>query len=538
MKRKLLTNTIKKIFFSTPVYDFIISKNLSAKVKHFLNDSWEGDLENGKNFINGYINFYGETLNYKKSIWEKNSATSKWKEALHSFDWIKDLKLVGAGKSGVFVRKEILEWITIYNSWSQLEWRSDILGKRICALLGNLNFFFSSADEKFQQILLKSICKQGNHLIKNNLYDALGFHRIYAVKGIIALSVSLSVFRKYKAAGIKLLIKEINDQVFLDGCHYLKSPSKHIEFLLNLIDIKNYLSTLNIEVPKKINQSIISMSVAAKFFRHPNGSLTTFNNSSHVSLKKINQIIIRSNSKKKVSSYQNIAGFNRIYKNRLYFIMDCGNPVSEDVYAGSLSFELSMGKYQIIVNCGSPYINNKKWAEAMKSSAAHSTANIDNINSSDIIFNNNDKNKRVAKVWSKLKKRDGSYWIDSAHSGYKNYFGLIHSRKIHIDTSKKIVRGQDCFSKSPSEYLKIPKKYSIRFHLHPDLQTNVTRSKKKALIKLPDGSGWEFLCSEPKIEINESIYLGEKQRIIKNNHILIKDSLFPNKKIKWLFRQI
>ena len=282
----------------------------------------------------------------------------------------------------------------------------------------------------------------------------------------------------------------------------------------------------------------MSMSLAAKFFRHPNGSLTTFNNSSHVSLKKINQIIIRSNSKKKVSSYQNIAGFNRIYKNRLYFIMDCGNPVREDVYAGSLSFELSMGKYQIIVNCGSPYINNKKWAEAMKSSAAHSTASIDNINSSDIIFNNSDKNKRVANVWSKVKKRDGSYWIDSAHSGYKNYFGLIHSRKIHIDTSKKIVRGQDCFSKSPSEYLKIPKKYSIRFHLHPDLQTNVTRSRKKALIRLPDGSGWEFLCSEPKIEINESIYLGKKQRIIKNNYILIKDSLFPDKKIKWLFRQI
>ena len=88
------------------------------------------------------------------------------------------------------------------------------------------------------------------------------------------------------------------------------------------------------------------------------------------------------------------------------------------------------------------------------------------------------------------------------------------------------------------EYLNIPKKYSIRFHLHPDIQVNVTRSKKKALIKLPDGSGWEFLCSEPRIVINESIYLGEKQRIIKNNHILIKNSILPEKKIKWLFRQI
>ena len=56
MKKKLLINTIKKIFFSTPVYDFIISKNVSAKVTNFLNESWEGDLENGKNFIDGYIN--------------------------------------------------------------------------------------------------------------------------------------------------------------------------------------------------------------------------------------------------------------------------------------------------------------------------------------------------------------------------------------------------------------------------------------------------------------------------------------------------
>ena len=477
MEKELIINTARRIFFSTPIYDFFINKNINAEITNFFTETWDGDLENGKNFINGYINFFGETFSYKKSIWEKNSATNKWKETLHSFNWIKDLRSVGAGKSGVFVRKEILKWIKIHNSWSQLEWRSDILGKRICSILGNLTFFFLSADENFQQILLRSICKQGNHLIKNKLYDVSGFNRIYAIKGIIALSISFSIFKNNIDLGIKLLLKEINDQILMDGLHYLKSPSKHLEFLLNLIDIKNYLATLNIRVPNEINKSIISMSYTAKVFKHPNGSLPTFNNSNHVALKKINQIIVRSNSKKKVPSFVNISGFNRIYKNRLYFIMDCSNPVSEDIYAGALSFELSIGKYQIIVNCGSPYINNKKWAEAMKSSAAHSTASIDDINSSDIIFENN--NKRTAKVWSKVKKRDGTYWIDSAHSGYKNYFGLIHSRKIHIDTSNKIIRGQDCFSKSPDEYLNIPKKYSIRFHLHPDIQVNVTRSKKK-----------------------------------------------------------
>ena len=115
---------------------------------------------------------------------------------------------------------------------------------------------------------------------------------------------------------------------------------------------------------------------------------------------------------------------------------------------------------------------------------------------------------------------------------------MVHNRKIHIDTEKLEIRGQDYFSKPTKSYEKIPKKINIRFHIHPDIKLNATTSKKKVVLKLKNNLGWEFICSEPRIEIKEGIYLGTKKMIQKNNHILISQNIIPNKKIKWLFRLI
>ena len=537
IKKNIFINYLKKFYYRTIIFDLILSKNLSTKIVNQLNDCWHGDIDNGNRILMGYFSFFGETLNYENSFWENNGASKMWKEKFHCFDWLKDLKASSTSKSAPYAREILKKWIKYHNSWSPLEWRSDILGRRISCLLSNLSFYFSSADSQFQKLLIRSLCKQGHFLVKNNLQDILGHRRIEGVKGLIALSSSLETFKKHRQNSLKLLIQEINDQVLDSGCHYLMSPSKHLEFLITLLDIKNYLATIKIKIPQEMDYTIKIMSHVIKLFRHPNGTLAKFNNSNHIDKKIIDQVLVRANFKAKKKSQETYSGFHRISSNKLNFIMDCSSPVIEDIYAGALSFELSVGKQMLVVNCGSPKIKNKVLKNALKSSAAHSTACIDNVNSSNILNNPNDSS-RIANVWSKLYQKNNSFWIDSAHSGYKHYFGVIHSRKIHIDSEKKIIRGQDSFSKTKSHYRNIPKKYFIRFHLHPKLEVNVTRSQKKALIKLPDGSGWEFICSEPKVFVNESIYIDDKQKILKSNHILVKDFFLPERKIKWLFKQI
>jgi len=66
--------------------------------------------------------------------------------------------------------------------------------------------------------------------------------------------------------------------------------------------------------------------------------------------------------------------------------MDCGSPPKEKTHAGSLSFEFSYFGEKLVVNSGSPVVNDKKWIEAMRSTAAHSTVSIDDVNSSDIFY--------------------------------------------------------------------------------------------------------------------------------------------------------
>ena len=61
---------------------------------------------------------------------------------------------------------------------------------------------------------------------------------------------------------------------------------------------------------------------------------------------------------------------------------------------------------------------------------------------------------------------------------------------------------------------------------------------KKAVLKLKNNIGWEFICSESKINIEDGIYLGENETVPPNQHIIIKNNLQPEHKIKWLFRLI
>ena len=65
--------------------------------------------------------------------------------------------------------------------------------------------------------------------------------------------------------------------------------------------------------------------------------------------------------------------------------MDCGQPNNFNTYAGTLSFEFSHQKNKIVVNCGSPFINNKN-GRSYEIYSCHSTLNLDEVNSSDIFL--------------------------------------------------------------------------------------------------------------------------------------------------------
>ena len=92
----------------------------------------------------------------------------------------------------------------------------------------------------------------------------------------------------------------------------------------------------------------------------------------------------------------------------------------------------------------------------MRSTAAHSTVSIDDINSSDIF--QKDTNTRIAKVWSEILFDKNCYWINSAHSGYKDIFGIIHNENSH--RLRKLIIRVKIISQNYKHLVNIPKKCS------------------------------------------------------------------------------
>ena len=167
----------------------------------------------------------------------------------------------------------------------------------------------------------------------------------------------------------------------------------------------------------------------------------------------------------------------------------------------------------------------------MRATAAHSSLSVDDLSSSQF-----DKNGQILgpkTVECRRSEADGAVWLDTSHDGYFERLGIIHERKLFLDSSGNDFRGEDVI-KGVND-----KNYTIRFHLHPSVQVSQSHGLGSILLKLYRGSGWKFHASGDNIDIKESVYLNGLDAPKRTNQIVISGSLSGNRtKIKWRFHKL
>ena len=179
-------------------------------------------------------------------------------------------------------------------------WDLIILSKRICSLLGNI--FYETADENFQKIFTKSLNKQLIHLLASLEKKINSDDRIYISKAIIISSLCFTNMKPKLKLGMKILSEIITLEILDDGMHFSRSPSKHLFFLKNLIDIKNYLGLSGHSIPKPLNEIIAKMGMVLKFFKINNNELSIFNEFNYIDSHQLNEIIKRANTRLRIPS--------------------------------------------------------------------------------------------------------------------------------------------------------------------------------------------------------------------------------------------
>ncbi|HLB79044.1 MAG TPA: heparinase II/III family protein, partial [Dongiaceae bacterium] len=377
-------------WFASAVYRLTLPTRPDGSVALGFPDPWPGNAALGGALIQGTFALADETIQNPAPLWAPIGADPAWLAELHGFAWLRDLRAVGGDGGRRAARDLVGSWIDDNARWRPLPWRPDLIGQRLAAWIAQYDFFGASADAGLRGRLLVSAARQACHLARVLPAGLTGGDLIVAIKGLIYAGLALPRGEAWLARGLALLETELARQIRADGGHVERSPSAHLAVLRHLIDLRAALDAAGRPLPNGLPAAIDGLAAGLRLFQHGDGGLALFNDSNEEESWQIDMALGRADlpSPKRSSGFAQAGaharlqpgapqgGFQRLVANRAVVLVDGGAPAppgfDSHAHAGTLSFEMSVGRERLIVNCGAR-ASGAEWRLAQRSTAAHST---------------------------------------------------------------------------------------------------------------------------------------------------------------------
>jgi len=487
--------------FALPGYRFSLIGRLPASMNITPSDLWPGDAERGAALIAGRLVFAGREPARNGDIWAPDGVPEEWLAAMHGFVWLRDLRALGGDEARQTARRLTADWIANNGRWSLPAWRSDVLAARLAAWLSHYDTFFASGEDDFRRSVLASIVGQLKHLDRAMRLETRGATRIAAVKGRIMGSLCLGE-RAGLERDLRRLERELDRQILADGGHAARSPKRLLAVLRDLLEVRAALAAGQQEIPEALQQAIDRMGPMLRYLRHGDGRLARFNGAGQEAPALVDAVAEQAGPRGKPAMRAPAMGFERLAAGPLTVLVDSGGPPGppwdDGAHAGTLSIEVSTGRQPLVVNCGSAAADVRNWQRAQRATAAHSTAVVNDRNSSELLEDGH-IGGRVAATTIERETDDGATLVAMSHDGYLRSDGILHRRRLFLSANGEDLRGEDTMSGTAGV------SFAIRFHLHPSVNASLLQSGLAVLLKPPKGSGWRLSASAP-MALADSIY--------------------------------
>ena len=359
-------NALRGLYYDSALYNHKLRRDLPDQVLASFPLRLAGNSDAGKEILDGTFVFAGRRVALGNVPWgalTPNTPTAEW---LHGFIWLGDLMAVGSDEAGERARNLVDAWIELNPRWSPFIWRPDILGKRLAIWLAARDFLIANTGEGWQRQFAHSAAAQARHLNRVAMDITHTAGGIDAATGQIAAASCLGVGDLQEA--LDDLEWRIERQVLPDGGQLQRSPSAHLRILNNLLGIREALQPSEGNLPLRIEQAIDRMAAMLRAYRLGDGTLALFNGSKEEDPDAIEAVLADAGTKGGVPNSATHVAFERLVAGATVMIVDAGAPVrgeaSRSAHAGTLSFEMSVGKDRVIVNCGAFLGDDAKWRRA------------------------------------------------------------------------------------------------------------------------------------------------------------------------------
>jgi uncharacterized heparinase superfamily protein len=224
-------------------------------------------------------------------------------------------------------------------------------------------------------------------------------------------------------------------------------------------------------------------------------------------------------------------GFARLATSRTTVIVDASVPpagsAARSAHASTLAFELTSGRRPVIVTCGSGAMFGETWRRAGRATPSHSTLSIDGVSSSRLALSGLKRGANEVEelddlprdVRAQVTRNARGQHLMVGHDGYVRTHGMTHVRKLSLSRDGRVLTGEDTLGAlterdratfdaelARSGLQGVP--FSIRFHLHPDVETEEDSAGTAVSLVLRSGEVWVFRHDgTARLHIEPSVYL-------------------------------
>jgi uncharacterized heparinase superfamily protein len=321
------------------------------------------------------------------SVFEAEPPTEEWARALHGFGWLRHLRATDMAVSRSNARALIGEWIRHTSRYDPIAWEPDVVARRLISWLSQTPMILDGCDYPFYRRFMRSLNRQVRHLRRTAFDGMPGLPRLQVMIALASAALSMSDQPRFLRVSTRLLDLELVRQILPDGGHASRNPGAILELLIDLLPLRQAFTARGGQPSRILLSAIDRMMPMLRFFRMGDGSFTRFNGLGDTQADLLATVLAYDDVRGAPLANAPHSGYQRIDSGGTIVVMDTGRPpptsYSVNAHAGCLSFEMSVGRQRLIVNCGAPGVEAVPMRRMARTTAAHSTVTLNDTSSVD-----------------------------------------------------------------------------------------------------------------------------------------------------------
>lgn len=488
-----------------------------------------GHFARGRQLIAGNFLLAGHLIEAPDTvIWEIGPPDAPFAAELQGCAWLDDLAAVGDARARERAQQWVFGWIDRYGDGHGPGWTPDLTGRRLIRWINHALLILRGQDKVASERFYGSLARQTIFLARRWTTAGMGLPRFEALTGMIYAGLALQGMERHVGPAVQALARDCVQQIDAEGGIPTRNPQDLLEVFTLLTWAAQALTEADRTPPEPLLAAIARIAPTLRALRHADGGLARFHGGGRGLDGRLDLALAASGTRMRRSEGLHM-GFARMSAGRTTVIIDASPPpkgaASAQAHASTLAFELTSGRRPVIVNCGSGASFGLEWRRAGRATPSHSTLGIDGYSSSrmagaETATPDDDLLVDIPRhVPCELSEMADGFRVEAAHDGWRATHGLTHARTLDLTTDGRALAGEDLLTTlSDPDCRRFDRAldaealqgiaYSIRFHLHPEVEATLDLGGSAVSLALKSGEIWVFRQGGGAVmTLERSVYL-------------------------------